>query len=152
MNGTLIGLTAAFATLLMPAAGAATTADGFQTGRWLHTTRLSTDGEHWFPAKEEQGCLSPAQAGDIEGQVRSQLTAAGCTPTRLTLRNGLIKAELACSGAAGARVTVSGRYDRRSYGIDFRSDGGLDLSALGGIPGLPLQLIGHTSGKYIGPC
>lgn len=127
-------------------------AANFEPGKWEHATALSPDGQYWLPENRTQGCLTTAQAGDPDQSVRQQLAAVGCTAVTLSIANGRIAAELACGGAERTRVTVTGRYTHRSYDLDFRSDGAVDLSALGGIPGLPFRVVGHSSGRRLGPC
>jgi hypothetical protein len=124
----------------------------FRAGRWEHSILLSPDGNYWLPTTQNQGCLTAAQAQDVTAEVRQQLELLGCAAKALRIADGQISATLACTDPSRTRVIVTGRYTDRSYALDFRSDGPLDLAALGGIPGLPVQLIGRASGQRLGPC
>lgn len=134
------------------AQAAAAVQPAFQAGRWQHSIALSPDGNYWLPATQNQGCLTAVQAGDVTAEIRRHLERAGCAANALQIANGRINATLSCSDPGHTRVMVTGRYSDRSYALDFRSDGPLDLAALGGIPGLPMQLIGRASGQRLGPC
>lgn len=124
----------------------------FLAGRWEHSILLSPDGNYWLPTVQNQGCLTAAQAQDVTVEVGNHLELIGCAAKALQIADGRISATLTCSNANQTRVQVTGRYSDRSYALDFRSDGPLDLTALGGIPGLPVQLIGRANGQRTGPC
>lgn len=124
----------------------------FQAGRWEHSILLSPDGNYWLPTTQNQGCLTAVQARDVTAEVRKHVELIGCPAKTLQIANGRVSATLTCSDSNQTRVLVTGSYSDRSYALDFRSDGPLDLAALGGIPGLPMQLIGRASGQRLGPC
>lgn len=149
MNGFVLTVLAACVVCMPAIAGEPVK---FDPGLWEHSVRVSLDGTSWKTAEQGQTCLSVAEAGSWDAEIREQIASADCTVDQLSVAGGRVAGVVSCPDVNQFKASIIGQYTPRSYSMDVTSSVVLDTRQGGGSAKSAMKRLAQWRGHRIGPC